>query len=91
MLEASGRIYGYRKIRNDLHDMGEPCGKHRVARLMRLAGLRSHTAMDAALVATVAGRRWSRRICSSVSLPDSSEQELGDRHHLLRRKLVTGH
>lgn len=41
--EASGRIYGYRKIRNDLHDMGEACGKHRVARLMRLAGLRSHT------------------------------------------------
>lgn len=41
--EDSGRVYGYRKIRNDLHDLGEPCGKHRVARLMRQAGLRSHT------------------------------------------------
>lgn len=41
--EDSGRVYGYRKIRNDLHDLGEACGKHRVARLMRLAGMRSHT------------------------------------------------
>jgi putative transposase len=41
--EASGRFYGYRKIRNDLHDMGEACGKHRAARLIRLAGLLSHT------------------------------------------------
>lgn len=29
-----------------LHDMGESCGKHRVARLMRLAGLRSHTGYE---------------------------------------------
>lgn len=41
--EASGRVHGHRKIRNDLRDMGEACGKHRVARLMRRAGLRSHT------------------------------------------------
>ncbi len=27
--EISGRVYAYRKIRNDLHDMGEACGKHR--------------------------------------------------------------
>jgi putative transposase len=41
--EDSGRIYGYRKISSDLNDMGELCGKHRVARLMRQAGLRSHS------------------------------------------------
>jgi putative transposase len=41
--EESGRVYGYRKIRDDLRDLGERCGKHRVARLMRHAGLRSHT------------------------------------------------
>jgi hypothetical protein len=41
--EGSGRVYGYRKVGNDLRDMGERCGKHRVARLMRLAGQRSHT------------------------------------------------
>jgi len=41
--EDSGRVYGYRKISRDLHEMGVPCGKHRVARLMRQAGLRSHT------------------------------------------------
>jgi putative transposase len=37
----SGGIYGYRKIRGDLLSMGERCGKHRAARLMRLAGLRA--------------------------------------------------
>jgi len=41
--EDSGRVYGYRKISRDLRERGETCGKHRVARLMRLAGLRSHT------------------------------------------------
>lgn len=41
--ESSGRVYGYRKIAFDLKDMGESCGKHRVARLMRGAGLRSQT------------------------------------------------
>ncbi len=41
--KGSGRVYGYRKVGNDLRDMGERCGKHRVARLMRLAGQRSHT------------------------------------------------
>lgn len=39
----SGGVYGYRKIKDDLRDQGETCGKHRVARLMRLEGLRSQT------------------------------------------------
>ncbi len=39
----SGGVYGYRKIRADLHDLGEACGKHRVARLMQREGLRSQT------------------------------------------------
>jgi len=30
-LESRG-VYGYRKIRDDLREMGETCGKHRVAR-----------------------------------------------------------
>ena len=37
----SGGVYGYRKIHSDLRDCGEPCGKHRVYRLMRIAGLRA--------------------------------------------------
>lgn len=37
----SGGIYGYRKIHSDLRSVGEPCGKHRVRRLMRAAGLRA--------------------------------------------------
>ncbi|QGT78990.1 IS3 family transposase [Guyparkeria halophila] len=39
----SGGVYGYRKIHHDLRDLGERCGKHRVARLMRGEGLKSQT------------------------------------------------
>lgn len=39
----SGGIYGYRKIHQDLREIGEACGKHRVARLMHREGLRSQT------------------------------------------------
>src|SRR5690625_400258 len=41
--EGSDKIYGYRKITHDLRDLGESCGKHRVARLMRLNHMRSQT------------------------------------------------
>ncbi len=39
----SGGVYGYRKITDDLHEVGESCGKHRVYRLMRSEALRSQT------------------------------------------------
>ncbi len=39
----SGGVYGYRKIHDDLRELGESCGRHRVARLMRGEGLRSQT------------------------------------------------
>ena len=39
----SGTVYGYRKISDDLQDMGERCGEQRVRRLMKANGLRSHT------------------------------------------------
>ena len=39
----SGGLYGYRKVLVDLRELGEACGKHRVARLMRSEGLRSQT------------------------------------------------
>ncbi len=39
----SGGVYGYRKIHDDLREVGEVCGRHRVARLMCLEGLRSQT------------------------------------------------
>lgn len=37
----SGGVYGYRKVHSDLRELGERCGKHRVRRLMRAAGLRA--------------------------------------------------
>ena len=37
----SGSVYGYRKVADDLRELGERCGKHRVARLMKAEGLRA--------------------------------------------------
>lgn len=34
-------VYGYRKVRKDLLELGEQCGKHRAARLMRQENLRA--------------------------------------------------
>ena len=39
----SGGVYGYRKITDDLKELGETCGKHRVYRLMRAEQLKSQT------------------------------------------------
>ena len=35
----SGKVYGYRKLADDLRDQGETCCEHRVARLANLAGI----------------------------------------------------
>lgn len=39
----SGAVYGYRKVSDDLRDLGEQCSINRVHRIMRAAGLRSQT------------------------------------------------
>lgn len=39
----NGGVYGCRKIHADLRELSERCGRHRVARLMRVEGLRSQT------------------------------------------------
>lgn len=39
----SGSVYGYRKVSDDLKDLGEQCGRNRVYRLMKQASLRSQT------------------------------------------------
>ncbi|BBQ53656.1 hypothetical protein WP2S18C03_27370 [Aeromonas veronii] len=64
----SGGIYGYRKIRDDLREMGETCGKHRVARLMRHEGFYVHKPVIAAVpVIMVAGQRWLHRTILNAS------------------------
>jgi putative transposase len=37
----SGKVYGYRKLHDDLADQGETCCPNRVARLTRLAGIKA--------------------------------------------------
>jgi putative transposase len=39
----SGAVYGYRKVTDDLRELGGQCSTRRVQRLMRTAGLRSQT------------------------------------------------
>ena len=39
--QLSGKVYGYRKLHDDLLDQGETCCPNRVARLARLAGIRA--------------------------------------------------
>lgn len=38
--EDSGKVYGYRKLHDDLRDQGERCSPNRVARLTTLAGIK---------------------------------------------------
>lgn len=37
----SGKVYGYRKLHDDLRDQGETCCPNRVARLAKLAGIKA--------------------------------------------------
>jgi putative transposase len=39
--EDSGKVYGYRKLHDDLLDQGEICCPNRVARLARMAGIKA--------------------------------------------------
>lgn len=39
--KASGSVYGQRRIHLDLREVGETCGKHRVARIMKVNGIRA--------------------------------------------------
>src|SRR6185436_5435294 len=39
--EESGKVYGYRKLHDDLLDQGETCCPNRVARLTSLAGIKA--------------------------------------------------
>jgi len=39
--EDSGKVYGYRKLHDDLRDQGETCCPNRVARLAGLAGIKA--------------------------------------------------
>lgn len=57
----SGTVYGYRKITDDLRDLGERCGKHRVARLMNGEGRGPRSVMGVAHGLAAAGYRRSHR------------------------------
>lgn len=79
----SGGVYGDRKLTLDMRDLGETCGKHRVARLLKLEGLRSQTGyrcrpgMRGGKPALVAPQP------PAAPVPRGAAQSiLGDRHHV---------
>lgn len=64
----SGGVYGYRKLTLDIRDLGERCGKHRVARLLKLEGFARRPATSAGRVCAAASQQWLHRtICSASS------------------------
>lgn len=70
----SGTVYGYRKVCADLRDLGESCSRHRVARLMRLEGLRAQRGyrrrpgLQVGKPSVVAPNRLDRKF--NVAIPD---------------------
>ena len=44
----SGGVYGYRKIHDDLRELGEECGRNRVGRLMQAEGAAFANGLSAA-------------------------------------------
>lgn len=71
----SGAVYGYRKVTNDLRDLGERCSRHRVARLMKQARLRAQVGYGrrprprGGLPATVAPNHLNRQF--TVEAPNT--------------------
>ena len=80
--EESGKVYGYRKLHDDLLDQGETCCLNRVARLASLAGVKARIGYKRR-PGSYGGSRpgWSttRWHGSSMSMHPIG---LGDGHHL---------
>ena len=55
---AANSVYGYRKVSDDLRELGEQCGINRVHRLMRSAGIRSQPVTPSESTNAAARHRW---------------------------------
>jgi putative transposase len=60
-------VYGYRKVSDDLRDLGEQCGINRVHRIVRAAGLRSRTGYGK--------RRFKRGVAPAVVAPNHLQRQ----------------
>ncbi len=87
LFEASGRTYGSPRLTVALRRSGEPCGRHRVARLMRGAGLRARQKRRFRPCTTD-----SRHLCLNRTQPPGrahraarpARRGVAGRHHLCR-------
>ena len=84
--KESGKVYGYRKLHDDLLDQGEMCCPNRVARLTRLAGIKAqigykrrpgiYGGRPAVAIDNTLDRQFD------VAAPGGSGPGLGHGHHL---------
>lgn len=54
----SGKVYGYRKLHDDLLDQGETSCPNRIARLTRLAGIKAQIGYKRRPAAMAVNRPW---------------------------------
>ena len=79
----SGKVYGYRKLADDLRDAGETCSENRVARLASLAGIAAQIGYKRR---PGRYRRQAMQSSRTTHWIDSSRwmrlMRMGDRHHV---------
>ena len=87
----SGKVYGYRKLHDDLLDQGEICSEYRVARLANLAGISAQIGYNA----TLAGTGASPLLLLTTRWTDSSklkrQMSFGSLISLASKRTKVGH
>ena len=78
----SGGVYGYRKLTLDMRDLGETCGKHRVARLLKLEGCSPRRITVDGLGVVLASLPWSPQSSAATLHCQRAQPVLGHGHHL---------
>ena len=72
----SGKVYGYRKLHDDLCDQGETCSENRLARLASLVGIAAQVGYKRPPLVDMAARqqwlltiRWTGSLMSTRQTP----------------------
>ena len=96
----SGKVYGYRKLQDDLLDQGETCCPNRVARLAKLAGIKaeigykrrpgSHGGKPSLVVDNTLERQFDVDAPDKVWVKDDKTFNLGTKGYVVKRSKGKG-